>query len=108
METDPMADRHDREDFCQRLRLIRCWLYGEEGSALLAEALGLPPRTWANYEAGVTMPATVALRLLCVARVDPEWLLTGRPGDEEVGGGPSDRDTAALAAPATDFGPNSE
>ena len=45
---------------------------------VLAEALGIPPETWANFEAGVKMPAEVVLGLLVLTGVRPEWLLTGR------------------------------
>jgi hypothetical protein len=60
-----------------RARNIRVELFGECGQAQLATLLGLPARTWANYEAGVTMPATVLLRFIEVTGADPGWLLTG-------------------------------
>jgi hypothetical protein len=43
----------------------------------LAEALGLPDRTWRSYEAGVTIPAPVILRFIEVCGASPHWLLTG-------------------------------
>ena len=54
-------------------------LYGEDGGPMLAEALGLPPRTWANYEMGVTVPAPVVLLVIELTGVCPHWLLTGEP-----------------------------
>src|SRR5262245_55513445 len=60
-----------------RVREIRLELFGENGGPLLAEALGLPCRTWMNYEAGVTIPAAVILRFIEVCGASPHWLLTG-------------------------------
>jgi hypothetical protein len=60
-----------------RRREIRRQLFGEHGGPLLAEALGLPDRTWMNYEAGVTIPAPVILRFIEVYGASPHWLLTG-------------------------------
>jgi hypothetical protein len=61
----------------QRVREIRRELFGEGGGPLLAEALDLPARTWRNYEAGVTIPATVILRFIEICGASPHWLLTG-------------------------------
>lgn len=60
-----------------RVRMVRCDLFGTHGGPLLAEALKLPFRTWVNYEAGCTMPAQVILRFIEVTRAHPHWLLTG-------------------------------
>ncbi len=60
-----------------RLRDVRLAMYGEDGGPLLAETLGLPARTWANYESGVTIPGLVILRFIEVTGVEPHWLLTG-------------------------------
>ena len=60
-----------------RLRAVRLDLYGEHGGPLLAEALGIPTRSWALFESGVAPPGLVLLRFLEVAGVDPHWLLTG-------------------------------
>ena len=38
--------------------------FGEGGGPLLAETLGLPERTWQNYESGVTIPALVILQFV--------------------------------------------
>jgi hypothetical protein len=60
-----------------RLQTVRFDLYGEHGGPLLAEALGIPTRTWVLYESGVAPPGLVLLRFLEVAGVEPHWLLTG-------------------------------
>jgi hypothetical protein len=70
-----------------RLRVVRHEKYGPIGAPLLAMTLGLPLRTWLNYEAGVTIPGEVLLRFIEAAQVDAHWLLTGegpkyRAGDE--------------------------
>ncbi len=65
-------------DLARRVREIREDFYGEPGAQFLADALGLPLGTWANYERGVTIPAVVILRLIVATGVRPHWLLTGR------------------------------
>jgi hypothetical protein len=60
-----------------RLRAVRLDLYGEHGGPLLAEALGIPVRTWVGYESGAPIPGQVLLRFIAVAGVEPQWLLTG-------------------------------
>ena len=62
----------------RRVREVRLELYGEPGEPILAEDLGLPVRTWRNYESGAVIPATVILRLIEITGVNPGWLLTGR------------------------------
>jgi hypothetical protein len=61
-----------------RVREIRIDLYGLNGGPLLAEALGIPFRTWHNYEIGCTIPAHTILRLIEVTGAHPHWLLTGK------------------------------
>lgn len=72
------VDRSGHVGLSSRVREIRRDLYGEAGGSRLAEALGLPARTWANYESGIVIPASVILRFLGVTGADPGWLLTGR------------------------------
>jgi hypothetical protein len=60
-----------------RLRWVRIDRYGERGGPELAHRLGLPARTWYNYEVGVTVPAEVLLRFLEVTGAEPRWLLHG-------------------------------
>lgn len=62
----------------QRVREIRLEVFGDSGGAILADVLNVPARTWMNYEAGVTIPAPVILRLIDATGVSPHWLLTGR------------------------------
>ncbi len=39
--------------------------------------IGLPSRTWCNYESGVTIPGEVLLRFLAITDTEPLWLLDG-------------------------------
>lgn len=73
-----------------RLSEVRREKYGAAGAPLLAITLGLPLRTWLNYEAGVTIPGEVLLRFIETAQVDAHWLLTG--------GGPKYRSGETLAS----------
>src|SRR5215472_2893247 len=61
----------------ERLRALRAELYGDRGGPELARRLGLPIRTWYNYEAGVTVPAEVILKIIELTSVEPMWLLYG-------------------------------
>lgn len=65
-------------NLADRIREVREDLYGEYGAQFFADALGLPLRTWANYEQGVIIPAVVILKLIDMAGVSPQWLLTGQ------------------------------
>lgn len=60
-----------------RLREVRQELFGEHGGPELARRLGLPARTWYNYETGVTVPAEVLLAFIEQTGTNPDWLLTG-------------------------------
>jgi hypothetical protein len=60
-----------------RLREIRWELFGDHGGPELARRLGLPARTWYNYESGVTVPAEVLLAFIEQTGVNPLWLLAG-------------------------------
>jgi hypothetical protein len=61
-----------------RIVALRSELFGERGGAEMARHLGLPLRTWYNYEAGTAIPAEVVLRIIELTAVEPEWLLYGR------------------------------
>jgi hypothetical protein len=61
----------------ERLRLLRTEFYGERGGPDLARTLGIPVRTWYNYENGVTVPAEIILRIVEMTSVEPVWLLRG-------------------------------
>ena len=60
-----------------RLRDIRQELFGEHGGPELARLLGLPARTWYNYETGVTVPAEVLLSFIELTGTNPFWLHSG-------------------------------
>ena len=60
----------------RRIREIRQERYGEETESL-ADDLGIPARTWLNYETGVTVPAEFLRAFIELTRVRPHWLLTG-------------------------------
>ena len=61
----------------RRLQDIRHDVFGPDGVPAMAEAMGVPERTWLNYESGVTAPASMILRLIETTGADPHWLLTG-------------------------------
>ena len=61
----------------RRLREVRQELFGEHGGPELARRLGLPARTWYNYETGVTVPAEVLLSFIDQTGANPVWLLSG-------------------------------
>lgn len=65
-------------DLAERLREVRTEIFGERGGPELSRQLGLPVRTWYNYEVGVTVPAEVLLRFVELTNVEPIWLLHGR------------------------------
>ncbi len=64
-------------ELASRVRVVREELFGEHGGPLLANEVGVPFRTWMNYEDGFTIPAQVILRFIEVTGADPHWLLTG-------------------------------
>jgi Peptidase S24-like len=61
----------------ERLAALRSELLGERGGPEMARQLGIPVRTWYNYEGGVTVPAEVILRIIELTSVEPTWLLHG-------------------------------
>ncbi len=77
-------------DLAVRVREIRLNLYGEDGGPKLAGELGLPARTWANYESGVAMPAMAILRFIAITGASPGWLLDGT-GDAGVSAMPASK-----------------
>jgi hypothetical protein len=44
----------------------------------MARRLGLPLRTWCNYEEGTAIPAEIVLSLIELTSVEPQWLLYGK------------------------------
>src|SRR6478609_2905338 len=65
-------------DLAERLAVLRLELFGERGGPEMARRLGIPVRTWYNYEGGVTVPAEVVLKIIELTSVEPLWLLHGR------------------------------
>jgi hypothetical protein len=61
-----------------RVREIRLDKCGADGITTLSHALSIPPRTWENYENGVTIPAWILLQFIALTDVEPSWLLTGQ------------------------------
>jgi hypothetical protein len=71
------SNRQKQPELAERLREIREDLCGEQGTQFLADALEVPVESWLKYESGDTAPAHVVLKLIDIARVSPDWLLTG-------------------------------
>jgi phage repressor protein C with HTH and peptisase S24 domain len=61
----------------ERLAALRSELFGDRGGPEMARRLGIPVRTWYNYEGGVTVPAEVILKIIELTAVEPAWLLHG-------------------------------
>src|SRR5271168_5428305 len=61
----------------ERLTALRSELFGERGGPEMARRLGIPVRTWYNYEGGVTVPAEVVLKIIELTAVEAGWLLHG-------------------------------
>jgi hypothetical protein len=88
----------------ERLAALRSELFGDRGGPEMARRLGIPVRTWYNYEGGVTVPAEVALKIIELTSVEPAWLLRGegpkfrRPRSErlETGASPTVTISALL------------
>ena len=70
-------EARDKRLIAHRMQTIRLELYGENGGPMLAGQLGLPFRTWANYESGVTIPGEILLSFLQATAAHPLWLLHG-------------------------------
>ena len=67
------------------LKQVRFELFGENGAPELARKLGLPTRTWVNYESGVTIPGKILLRFLILTGAEPLWLLQGQGQQYKTG-----------------------
>lgn len=68
--------RNAKTEIAARVRQVRQEKFHDR-AVVLAALLGVPVRTWANYEDGVTIPAPTLLRFIDVTGVHPHWLLTG-------------------------------
>jgi hypothetical protein len=60
-----------------RIAALRAEMFGERGRAEMARRLGLPLRTWYNYEEGTAIPAEVILTIMELTSAEPRWLLYG-------------------------------
>jgi hypothetical protein len=82
----------------------------------MARRLGIPVRTWYNYEGGVTVPAEVILKIIELTSVEPAWLLhgegprfrTAQPQRQDGGGGSSTVTIGALLRTALQLLENNE
>lgn len=61
-----------------RVREIRVEKFGENGIAILSQAMKIPARTWEHFENGVVIPAWTLLQFIEITGVEPRWLLTGK------------------------------
>src|SRR5215203_5595936 len=68
----------EKNSLAERLRTIRAEMFGDRGGPEMARRIGIPVRTWYNYEAGVTVPAEVVLRIIELTSLEPSWLLHGK------------------------------
>src|SRR3954468_19142112 len=97
--------RRDNESLASRIRQIRVERFGIDGLPALARALGLPARTWENYEHGVTIPAEVILRFAVLTGVDAGSFLAGEveqpppPVEGRRGGSPRPNLKARVRTP---------
>jgi transcriptional regulator with XRE-family HTH domain len=64
-----------KKGLAARVRDIRVERFGADGTEHLAGLLGLPARTWSNYESGVTIPAEAILQFIAMTGANPLWLL---------------------------------
>jgi hypothetical protein len=94
-QPSPSDQARSKAAIAGRLRLIRSEIFGEHGGPELADQLGIPSRTWCNYESGVTIPGEVLLRFLAITDAGPLWLLDGE-GPKYLA-----PDRAAPATPGT-------
>ena len=72
-----MSSHLDSQQLGVRLKHIRIELFGISGVPELASLLGIPAKTWTNYERGVTMPGNILLGFIELTSVNPHWLRTG-------------------------------
>ncbi len=85
----------------ERLAGLRSELYGERGGPEMARRLGIPVRTWYNYEAGVTVPAEVILKIIELTSIEPGWLLHGKGSKYRQSQGMGDRQESASSPAMT-------
>jgi hypothetical protein len=61
-----------------RLAELRTRHFGSDGIAACAHRVGVPHRSWYNYEHAVAVPGEVILRVIEATNGEPMWLLYGR------------------------------
>ena len=83
----------------ERLAALRSELFGDRGGPEMARRLGIPVRTWYNYEGGVTVPAEVILKIIELTAVEAGWLLHGK--DRSSASGCRNEASAAVRPPST-------
>jgi hypothetical protein len=77
MKTLPTVLR-TKQLLAERITALRIEMFGSRGGPELARRLGIPTRTWYNYEGGITVPGEILLKIVEVTSVEPMWLLHGR------------------------------
>lgn len=90
-------------ELAERLAALRLELFGERGGPEMARRLGIPVRTWYNYEGGVTVPAEVVLKIIELTSAEPGWLLRGkgpkfRPSHRQERDEPTSRPAVMVGA----------
>jgi hypothetical protein len=75
-KTPPLTVQ-SKHALAERIMALRMDLFGARGGPELARRLGIPVRTWYNYEGGITVPGEILLKIIEVTTVNPMWLLHG-------------------------------
>jgi hypothetical protein len=73
----PLSSVRTKHVLAERIMALRVDLFGPRGGPELARRLGIPVRTWYNYEGGITVPGEIILKIIEVTSVEPMWLLHG-------------------------------
>jgi len=77
MKTLPTVLR-TKQLLAERITTLRVEMFGSRGGPELARRLGIPTRTWYNYEGGITVPGEIILKIIEATSVEPMWLLHGK------------------------------
>jgi hypothetical protein len=77
MKTLPTVLR-TKQLLAERITTLRIEMFGTRGGPELARRLGIPTRTWYNYEGGITVPGEIILKIIETTSVEPMWLLHGK------------------------------
>jgi transcriptional regulator with XRE-family HTH domain len=84
-----------QKEISSRIAQVRLEVAGPRGKSRFAKLLGLSPSTYDYYESTRMPPADLLVQIAKVAKVDLNWLLTGRNG---AGGVPLDHPVLQRAA----------